>query len=815
MTVPGHPGAESEPLPVHSVRAADSVFLWSRLPKCEPRLLTAALTATGIDGRLRGLTPGPIRALTAAYVSYSIRRMRPGPVRRRPGHTAAMWQLRASYPASIRAANVLTPFQVPPTTWIARVSTHLDRAYSRDNLRRAWTYIKSSPDAHYKSYFRPQYDAFAAAEENYLETLRKQLADGSYRPTHATKVYIPKRSGILRTVSLLSVEDQIVYQAFANVVADRFPKRVTRRSYKSVFAHVYAGPRSLWFYKKWTVGYRRFNAAIVEAVEDGYVYAASFDLTACYDSIGHKVLRHFLDQFGLNPEFSDAFLEILSHWTAGNQAEQAQRIYLGHGIPQGPLSSGLFSEVVLHHFEDAARLPKGVRYFRYVDGIRLYAHSPEELRRALITLDYVSKWVGLFPQGAKIGIRRVRSADDEIKSVSMLPGADEERDDANQDQIHKELVRVSRRYTVSDETQFKWLLGAARPRAVQSKRLLQILRRSPHLYLPISRYFRRYQKLPRTISRDLHRLLSSDMTYFASEAELLHATFNRVHPTYRVHFINYCERRWEQLRRVRHAEDLKEALLRWLLAENRLSYPRITAFFSSSNFDPWLRSATIHSLPIEHMGAPSYERILNDLICMDSNGPAISAAYLLLKNDLRRTAAVKRLNYYASSGLVEFGLVRSRQRRPSIIHEYFGAILKAPVPSFDWKTSMGKQHPRLERQLITVRGYGQTDPTAFVLSLDVALDMIVHALTQHDGTVGRCTLGHMGAFVFQGRSRFAKKYPRLRRACVTVHDLRYRADLAHPLTRSSRKPTSRIKHASLRDVRRKVASGLDEMIRAW
>jgi len=42
------------------------------------------------------------------------------------------------------------------------MSTHLDQTYSLKNLRRAWLYVKTNPEAFYKSYFRPQYDAFAA-----------------------------------------------------------------------------------------------------------------------------------------------------------------------------------------------------------------------------------------------------------------------------------------------------------------------------------------------------------------------------------------------------------------------------------------------------------------------------------------------------------------------------------------------------------------------------------------------------------------------------------------------------------------------------
>jgi len=519
----------------------------------------------------------------------------------------------------------------------------------------------------------------------------------------------------------------------------------------------------------------------------------------------------------LNLEFCDELVSLLSRWTAGNQAQKEKRIYLGHGIPQGPLSSGLVFEVVLQHFEAAGKWArKDVRYLRYGDDIRLYARSREQLRRALIDLDYISKWMGLFPQGAKIGIREVADVQAELKTVSDVRAEVLQSEvGLDQDRIHKALNRVSRRLAISDETKFKWLLGAAQPRAAQSARLIEILRRNPHLYLSICRYFRRCHRLPKSVSRELYALLSSNMIYFAAEAELLHATFGRVHPHYKVHFVNHCERRWKSLKRVRHAEDLKEALLRWLFAENRLSYKAIGGFFSSAHFDPWLRSASIHRLSPDYMGEPSYEGVLNSLMCMTAEGPAISAAYLLLMRDLSRTAHAKRLNHYASAGLVEFGFIKSRNRRPSIAGDCFNEIVGRPLPDFDWKKAFGRQHRALEKQLIRARGYGRTDPTAFVLSLDVGLDILVHILALQDGKIGTCELGRMASFIESPTSRFAKKYPELRNACVTTHSLRLEADLAHPVSRRSKLPTRKLKHSDLRPLRPVVERGLREFIRSW
>ena len=88
-------------------------------------------------------------------------------------------------------------------------------AWAIDNLKLAWQRVRSNPDRAYKSYFRNQYAAYALADDAQLRHLQNRLSRGIFEPTDACKIYFPKPSGILRPYSLLSVEDQIVYQAIA------------------------------------------------------------------------------------------------------------------------------------------------------------------------------------------------------------------------------------------------------------------------------------------------------------------------------------------------------------------------------------------------------------------------------------------------------------------------------------------------------------------------------------------------------------------------------------------------------------------------
>jgi len=272
----------------------------------------------------------------------------------------------------------------------------LGEAFIRKNLGRAWRWIKSNPDAGYKSYCGPAYSRFALADAALLDDLKDRLSRDIYEQSHACKILLPKKSGILRPYTIPTVEDQVVYQAMVNIiVAERLAPKARSQYLTVTFGHMYAGKSSTWFYKPWRRGYSAFNKAARSSFRRGLKFAASFDLTACYDTLDYQVLCHFLAQLSCDKEFCEKLRYCLGVWAATNT-----RIYLSHGIPQGPLSSGLLSEVVLRHFDLNFGTRSNVRYLRYVDDIRLFATSEDALRRMLVRLDTLSKDEGLFPQAA-------------------------------------------------------------------------------------------------------------------------------------------------------------------------------------------------------------------------------------------------------------------------------------------------------------------------------------------------------------------------------------------------------------------------------
>lgn len=448
----------------------------------------------------------------------------------------------------------------------------LREAFHFDNLRRAWRWLNTNPEAYYKGYFRHIYRSYAVATDDNLTDLNKRLLKEEFQPEHATKIYLPKKSGIQRTYTLLTVEDQIVYQAMTNVIAERLLPTIRKRYDKEVFGNQYAGQRSRYFYRGWKKAYRKFSNAIRNVYNRGFVYTASFDLTACYDSIDHSVLSYFLADLGLQKEFIDKLCEYLKLWTAG-LAEK--RIYQGHGIPQGPLSSGLLSEVVLRYFdENRTEKPKAWRYFRYVDDIRFFAKNEHNLRSVLVELDLLSKQIGLFPQSSKISIHRVVNIEAEIKSISHPPEPVVTRLSSNQPRIRKRLQELSPRYEVIDETRFKYVLGSAQPNATVSNRLIQILAKQPHFYMSVFNYFDRYSQMSKKVPADLLELLRTNGLYAAFTAAGLRVLRGHCHPDIQSQLEKFTQRIIDNPGATPNPE-LRAAAISILLANSRLQWKDI------------------------------------------------------------------------------------------------------------------------------------------------------------------------------------------------------------------------------------------------
>jgi hypothetical protein len=166
----------------------------------------------------------------------------------------------------------------------------INQLASMKNLELAWRRITTGGNYQYKRLYRPVYYAYEVALKQNLKDLRQRLRGGSFEARHPERIYVPKASGLHRPLALLSIEDQIVLQAFGNLAAKRMQKRRAPLQFKVVFSNILERPDSIFFFRKWQDTYGAFQRRIKKHYAGGLRWVGDFDLAAFYDTISHELL---------------------------------------------------------------------------------------------------------------------------------------------------------------------------------------------------------------------------------------------------------------------------------------------------------------------------------------------------------------------------------------------------------------------------------------------------------------------------------------------------------------------------------------------
>ena len=200
---------------------------------------------------------------------------------------------------------------------------------ARKNLELAWRRITTARNYPYKKIYREIFHLYEISLNENLDQLTERLAGGSYVPKKCRKVFTPKPSGLQRAISFLDVEDQIVYQAFANVFSNRIRSRRKYLELKTVYSNILnTQSDNIFFFKDWHITYKAFNSKIAKLFNDGYKWIAHFDLAAYYDTISHNLLFRTVFPRIQNDDFETKVLLYFNQWSSENL-----KIGPGHGIP--------------------------------------------------------------------------------------------------------------------------------------------------------------------------------------------------------------------------------------------------------------------------------------------------------------------------------------------------------------------------------------------------------------------------------------------------------------------------------------------------
>lgn len=395
---------------------------------------------------------------------------------------------------------------------------------SKKNLELAWRRITTGGNYQYKRLYRSVYNAYEVALEQNLSDLRQRLLGGSFEARHPERIYVPKASGLHRPLALLNIEDQIVLQAFANLAAQRMQKKRAPLQFKVVFSNILEKADSIFFFRRWQDTYGAFQRRIKRHYAGGMRWVGDFDLAAFYDTISHELLLRTIYPRTSNVDL-DWIAKCLKTWSSDRAVSGH-----GHGLPQGPLASDFLAECFLLPIDLALQKRRG--YMRYVDDVRLFGSTEDEVRADLIELERHCRERGLIPQTGKFAIKR---AQDVQEAMGMLPSiSDPQHEVTGSEKIDKMQARWALRsaisgkpYRVTDKTRLRFVLYRAEPDADLLNLVLKLIPHHPEhvdaFFFYISRFG--YRKPVERLCLDL--VQNNPYAYVRGEAWHILATYLR------------------------------------------------------------------------------------------------------------------------------------------------------------------------------------------------------------------------------------------------------------------------------------------------
>ena len=106
------------------------------------------------------------------------------------------------------------------------------------------------------------------------KNIKRELLDGSYKPTPVLRVEIPKESGGMRKLGIPCVLDRVIMQSIAKVLGDLFNPTFSESSYG------YMPGRSV----------QQAARQAQEYYRQGYIHQVDIDLEKFFDTVNHDVL---------------------------------------------------------------------------------------------------------------------------------------------------------------------------------------------------------------------------------------------------------------------------------------------------------------------------------------------------------------------------------------------------------------------------------------------------------------------------------------------------------------------------------------------
>lgn len=645
-----------------------------------------------------------------------------------------------------------------------------------------------------------------------IKLLYKKLKAG-YLPTPSIHAFLPKSNGLCRLYTLLSIEDQIVYQAYANIIAVSLSanSHVKRRYKKCVFGNLFTDATNLFFYQPWQNSYKAYTSAVINSHRSGKEYIASFDLTACYDSINHRLLESLLvKKYHFSERCAQEFTHLLQQWESGSS------VTLATGIPQGPQASGIIAEIALTQYDEYIEKLKSkyqFDYFRYVDDIRILSSDEQTIRWILFLLDKKSKELGLFPQSSKVGVHKVTNIDDEVSRISK-PLFDDEFDGSTKSKIAVQKIQKMMRKDPPDLTTIKRYFHSVKHDSRSNKLAISMATQFPNTVHSFAYYILRYtRKIPTSISNYIYSCCNDKIQQFAAGI-LLEAVGDNLTEKDIKRFVALAKTLLKEDRASSFIVDcrFKSQLLFLILKYGQPDRGYFARTIQKENW--WTVSKLFYQLshkPAPHLIADATLR--NCLTMPVSCNSGIAAAnYIMVAVPDFNLPSNNELNPYVQNILKHAGLIQRNRYSTSQINHYFKALTGLSL-KFSWKRKLETEHDPVERNFFLCLNYWNSDLTAFVNLWDTIDDRLCSIVVTEHPELGGYSLGKIGSI--EKSVNFIAHLPAFHKMCMTLHELRLSSNLSHSEIRRTHQYTGPIPQKKRKLIIKLIREGFVELPEFW
>jgi len=204
------------------------------------------------------------------------------------------------------------------------------------------------------------------------EDLSTRLRNGTYTPRTPRIVEVPKSELATRPMAVLDMTDRILYQALMMDIGTKLDSELPAEVFSARLRHnkrgqaVIRDPRRAW------VDFQRAGRDLCDRYEQ--VCMLTTDMTSYFEYIDIDLLLSDLRMVqGVSPERIDLLARMLHGWNTNSAM---------NGIPQGPDVSSFLGNFYLRPI-DAILRKLDVRFIRFQDDIRVFAHKRHVLREAI------------------------------------------------------------------------------------------------------------------------------------------------------------------------------------------------------------------------------------------------------------------------------------------------------------------------------------------------------------------------------------------------------------------------------------------------